>query len=55
MPYGVAKTAGGDSPANDKRMEDCVQAILAKGKVTDKVSAIRICKASLFSPGIRRG
>jgi hypothetical protein len=52
MPYGVAKKAGGDSAANDKRMEDCVQAILAKGRITDKVSAIRICKTTLFPKGI---
>lgn len=47
MPYGVAKEAGGDSAANDAKMEDCVKSIMAKRKM-DKVSAIKICKATLF-------
>lgn len=46
MPYGVAKTAGGDSPANDAKMERCVADVTASGK--PKVNAIRICKVSLF-------
>jgi hypothetical protein len=45
MPYGVSKKIGGDSPANDARMESCVQQVMSRG--SSKVSAIRICKASL--------
>lgn len=52
MPYGVSKKAGGDTSANDKRMEDCIQAVMSKGRITDKVSAIRICKSQLFPKGI---
>lgn len=47
MPYGVRKDKGGDSQANDQKMERCVQAVMQKQGV-DKVSAIRICKQSLF-------
>ena len=46
MPYGIKKTAGGDNPTNDARMERCVNDLLNKGH--DKVSAIRICKVALF-------
>jgi hypothetical protein len=46
MPYGVAKEHGGDSPANDARMEQCIKAVMAKG--TPKLNAILICKSSLF-------
>lgn len=45
MPYGLAKAAGGDSPANDSKMEACVSSLVSKGK--DKVTAIRICKAAI--------
>lgn len=45
MPYGVSKGVGGDNPTNDSLMERCVADLTAKG--TDKVSAIRICKASI--------
>jgi hypothetical protein len=45
MPYGVAKTQGGDTRKNDAWMERCILAVQAKGK--DKVTAIRICKAQL--------
>lgn len=51
MPYGVAKTAGGDTPQNDARMEACVAEVMAKGQ--DKVSAIKICKSRLFSSAHR--
>lgn len=49
MPYGYPKRLGGDSPANDSRMEVCVQQVMKRG--ADKVSAIRICKASLEKAG----
>ena len=45
MPYGVSKKVGGDSPANDAKMERMVSAIEKSGQ--DKVSAIKIAKASL--------
>lgn len=45
MPYGVAKKAGGDSQANDAKMESCVSRLQAKGY--SKVSAIKICKTSI--------
>ncbi len=45
MPYGLAKKAGGDSPANDAAMERCVQDVMRTGK--SKLSAILICKASI--------
>ena len=46
MPYGVAKSAGGDTAANDARMERCVKRLQAKGY--SKVSSIKLCKASMF-------
>lgn len=45
MPYGFKKSLGGDNQANDQRMEACVTRVMATGQ--DKVSAIRICKASI--------
>jgi len=45
MPYGFSKALGGDSAANDSKMERCVQQVQAQGH--DKVSAIRICKVAL--------
>ena len=45
MPYGVAKSAGGDNPKNDAKMESCVQHLVSQGR--DKVTAIRICKAAI--------
>lgn len=45
MPYGFSKALGGDSAANDAKMERCVQQVMAQGH--DKVSAIRICKVAL--------
>ena len=45
MPYGLAKKAGGDSPANDAKMERCIQDVVAKGH--SKLSAILICKTSI--------
>jgi hypothetical protein len=46
VPYGVSKAHGGDTPANDKRMERCVADVKAQGH--SESSAIAICKASLF-------
>lgn len=43
MPYGIAKKYGGDSPANDAKMEKQVNAIQRTGK--SKVSAIKIAKS----------
>jgi hypothetical protein len=45
LPYGIAKSKGGDTPANDAKLERCVSSLMGKGY--DKVSAIRVCKASL--------
>jgi hypothetical protein len=42
MPYGVAKSIGGDNASNDAWMEQCVAKVVAKGE--SKESAIRICK-----------
>lgn len=47
MPYGVAKTAGGDSTRNVAKMESCVQSVMKNSKVTEQ-SAIKICKSRLF-------
>lgn len=46
MPYGVRKDRGGDSPENDAKMERCVAEVMKRG--TDKVTAIKFCKTSLF-------
>ena len=46
MPYGIAKSQGGDTPTNDQRLLDCKQAVMAKG--TSELSAILICKSRLF-------
>ena len=43
MPYGIAKSQGGDSPANVSKVESMVKAIQRSGK--GKVSAIKIAKA----------
>ena len=45
MPYGVAKAVGGDNPANDSKMESCVQRLVSQGR--DKVTAIKICKVAI--------
>lgn len=47
MPWGIPLSHGGETAANVEKMESCVQAVMAKG--TDKVAAIKICKAQLFS------
>lgn len=39
MPY------GGTTPEEDAQIEKCVNAMLSEGRTTDKVQAIRICKA----------
>jgi hypothetical protein len=53
MPYGISKDAGGDSKKNVDNMHKCVEEVMAKGK--DKVSAIRICKASMFGSAVSVG
>jgi len=45
MPYGVDKKLGGDSPSNDKWMENCVSKVM-KGGVKDKGRAVAICKVT---------
>jgi ribosomal protein S7 len=45
MPYGVDKDIGGDSPENDKWMENCVKKVMATGK--EKSNAVAICKSTL--------
>ena len=45
MPYGISRKVGGDTPALDKKVEDCVARLTAKGY--SKVSAIKICKVSV--------
>jgi ribosomal protein S7 len=45
MPYGISREDGGDSPSNDKWMEECVIKVMKSGK--DKSSAIAICKTTL--------
>ena len=45
MPYGIAKKVGGDTPNTDAKMEHCIAQVQAEGH--DKVSAIKICKASI--------
>lgn len=45
MPYGIAKKVGGDTPAVDAKMEDCVTKVMAKG--FKKENAIRICKSTI--------
>lgn len=45
MPYGIAKSKGGDSPKNDAAMEKKVNAMQGKG--IGKVSAIKIAKSQM--------
>lgn len=45
MPYGLSKKVGGDSAANDAKMEACIARLTGEGK--SKLSAILICKASI--------
>lgn len=44
MPYGLPKDIGGDSPSNNKWMENCVSKV---SKTKAKSSAIAICKAQI--------
>ena len=44
-PYGIPKSKGGDSEANDAKMEKCVAKVMKSGK--PKKNAIAICKDSL--------
>jgi len=52
MPYGMSKKSGGDSAANDAKMERCVQRLVSDGR--DKVSAIRICKAAIQRSAMKK-
>jgi ribosomal protein S7 len=45
VPYNLGKEVGGDTPENDKWMEQCVQKVMKTGK--DKSSAVAICKNTL--------
>jgi hypothetical protein len=45
MPYGISKKAGGDSAANDAKMERCIARLTSQGK--PKLTAILICKSSI--------
>lgn len=45
MPYGIAKSKGGDSRKNVKKVEKMVKAIMKTGK--SKVSAIKIAKSRM--------
>lgn len=45
MPYGLAKSVGGDTPELNAKVEACVNRLTAKGY--SKVSAIKICKVSI--------
>jgi hypothetical protein len=45
MPYGIAKSLGGDSPENDANVEGQVAALQRRGY--DKISAIKIAKANM--------
>ena len=51
MPY------GGTTPEEDAKIEECVNAMLREGRTTDKVQAIRICKAQALEkrPGYTQG
>lgn len=46
MPY------GGTTPEQDKKIEHCVARLMGEGH--DKVSAIKICKASVMKKSKRR-
>jgi len=45
MPYGLSKKIGGDTAANDAKMERCIARLTAQGK--PKLTAVLICKASI--------
>jgi len=53
MPYGIAKSKGGDKPSNVSKMESCVSKVMARPGFKPqagrdaKASAIAICKRSL--------
>jgi len=46
VPFGLPKSIGGDSSANNAKMESCVKKVKSSGK--SKESAIKICKSSLI-------
>jgi len=45
VPYGLSKRIGGDTPANDAKMERCIADLQAKGY--SKLAAIKICKSAI--------
>lgn len=49
MPYGLAKKIGGDTAANDAKMERCIKSVMSKG--TPKLNAILICKSAIQKGG----
>ncbi len=49
MPYGIAKSQGGDTKKNVARMEHQVKGIMKSGH--SKVSAIKIAKAQAAKRG----
>jgi len=49
MPYGLSKKIGGDTAANDAKMESCIKQVMARG--TPKLNAILICKSSIQKKG----
>jgi hypothetical protein len=52
MPYGLSKKIGGDTAANDAKMERCIRDVQAKGH--NKLRAILICKSSIQGTTKRR-
>lgn len=53
MPYNISKKAGGDTAANDARVERQVNALMRRG--FDKGHAIAIAKASLDKHAMHKG
>lgn len=53
MPFGIAKSKGGDSPQNVAKMERCIQSVMSKQGVS-KPQAIAICKDSIGGKRKRR-
>lgn len=55
MPYGIAKSVGGDDTKNVARMEKCIASVMAKDNKITKQSAIKICKSKLFGSPESKG
>lgn len=51
MPYGIDKNLGGDSPENERFMENCINSIKGNNKRTGKPytkgEKVAICKVAL--------